>query len=166
MLEWQIKPLAKKSALTGRDIKPGDVVVCAVFVDEAGNLDRMDSHKDDFDDSKIRGRIIGRWERVVSEHPEADERAARRLALAGSEDFFVSLFDENPAVVAEEADVVKQMLALLLERKRILRPVGRASNGAQKYIQTSTKREFVVPQRELDEDLIIKIQTQLGSIII
>ena len=36
MLDWQIKPLAKKSALSEREIKPGDTVVCAVFINEAG----------------------------------------------------------------------------------------------------------------------------------
>ncbi len=166
MLEWQIKPLAKKSGLSDREIKPGDTVVCAVFVDELGNLDRLDAHKDDFDDSKLRGKVIGRWERVVSENPEADERAARKMALASSEDFFVSLFDEGSAVETDEVDVVKQMLALLLERKRILRPQGRASKGVQKYVQVSTKREFSVPQKNLNEELIVKIQNQLGSIII
>lgn len=166
MLEWQIKPLAKKSGLSDREIKPGDTVVCAVFVDELGNLDRLDAHKDDFDDSKLRGKVIGRWERVVSDNPEADERAARKMALASSEDFFVSLFDEGSAVETDEVDVVKQMLALLLERKRILRPQGRASKGVQKYVQVSTKREFSVPQKNLNEELIVKIQNQLGSIII
>ncbi len=158
--------MAKKSGLSDREIKPGDTVVCAVFVDELGNLDRLDAHKDDFDDSKLRGKVIGRWERVVSENPEADERAARKMALASSEDFFVSLFDEGSAVETDEVDVVKQMLALLLERKRILRPQGRASKGVQKYVQVSTKREFSVPQKNLNEELIVKIQNQLGSIII
>lgn len=166
MLDWQIKPLAKKSALSDRDISAGDTVVCAVFVNEFGMLDRLDFHKDEFDVSKISGKIIGKWERVVSEHPDADERTARRMSLESSEDFFVSLFDENSAVETDEADVVKQMLALLLERKRILRAVGRPIGGVQKYIQPSTKREFSVPQKNLDEDLVIKIQSQLGSIII
>ena len=166
MLDWQIKPLAKKSALSEREIAPGDTVVCAVFVNEFGMLDRLDFHKDEFDVSKVAGKIIGKWERVVSEHPEADERMARRMSLESSEDFFVSLFDENSAVETDEVDVVKQMLALLLERKRILRAVGRPVNNVQKYIQPSTKREFSVPQKNLDEDLVIKIQSQLGSIII
>lgn len=166
MLDWQIKPLAKKSALSEREIKPGDTVVCAVFINEAGELDRIDSHKDEFDDSKVSGKVIGKWERVVSAHPEEDERAARRMSLESSEDFFVSLFDENSAVQTEEIDVVKQMLALLLERKKILRPVGRPKGGIQKYVKPSTKREFDVPQKNLDEELVIKIQNQLGSIII
>lgn len=166
MLDWQIKPLSKKSAISGRDIVAGDTVVCAVFIDPTGNLDRLDCHADEFDSAKIGGKIIGRWERVVSAHPEEDERAARKMALSSSEDFFVSLFDEIVEVKTDEIEVVKQMLALLLERKRILRAVGRPSGGYQKYIQSSTKREFNVPQKNLDGELIIKIQNQLGSIII
>ena len=166
MLDWQIKPLTKKSFLSGREIKPGDTVVCAVFFNELGELDRIDSHKDEFDDSKVEGKVIGKWERVVGENPEADERAVRRMSLESSEDFFVSLFDSDSQVKADDVDVVKQMLALLLERKHILRPVGRPKGGVQKYVQPSTKREFLVPQKNLDETLVIKIQKQLGSIII
>lgn len=165
MLEWQIKPLAKKSA-GGSDIKPGDTVVCAVFVDSLGNLDRADFLKGEFDPSAIGGKIIGRWERVVGEDPDEGEKMARKMSLASSEDFFLSLFDDSSEVVAEEADIVKQMLALLLERKRVLRPLGRPSAGVQKYLHPATKREFDVPQRSLDENLIAKIQSQLGSIII
>ncbi len=165
MLEWQIKPLAKKSA-SGRDINPGDTVVCAVFIDELGNLDRADFLKDEFDKQQIAGKTIGRWERIASENPEEDERMARKMSLASSEDFFISLFDDSSQVETDQSDVVKQMLALLLERKRILRPMGRPSGDVQKYLHVSSKRVFDVPQKNLDEDLIIKIQSQLGSIII
>ncbi len=165
MLEWQIKPLAKKTA-SGRDIAAGDTVVCAVFIDELGNLDRMDFLKDEFDETLLTGKIIGRWERVVSANPDEDEKMARKMSLASSEDFFLSLFDEASSVQTDESDVVKQMLALLLERKRILRPQGRVSGGVQKYLHVATKRIFEVPQKNLDEELIVKIQSQLGSIII
>ncbi len=165
MLEWQIKPLAKKTA-SGRDIVAGDTVVCAVFIDELGNLDRIDFLKDEFDEALLTGKIIGRWERVVSANPDEDEKMARKMSLASSEDFFLSLFDETSSVQTDESDVVKQMLALLLERKRILRPQGRVSGGVQKYLHVATKRIFEVPQKNLDEELIVKIQSQLGSIII
>ena len=165
MLEWQIKPLAKKTP-DGKEIKAGDTVVCAVFIDELGNLDRVDYLKDEFDETALKGDIIGKWERVVSANPEEDERMARKMSLASSEDFFISLFDENSQIQTDETDVIKQMLALLLERKRILRPIGRASGNVQKYLHVATKRNFDVPQKNLDEELIIKIQSQLGSIII
>ena len=82
MLDWQIKTLAKKSAISGREIKPGDCVVCAVFVDELGNLDRIDVHKDEFDASKINGKVIGWWERVVSDAPDADEHLTSAYDIA------------------------------------------------------------------------------------
>ena len=53
MLEWQIKPLAKKTP-DGKEIKAGDTVVCAVFIDELGNLDRVDYLKDEFDETTRR----------------------------------------------------------------------------------------------------------------
>ena len=89
MLDWQIKTLAKKSAISGREIKPGDCVVCAVFVDELGNLDRIDVHKDEFDASKINGKVIGWWERVVSDAPDADEGAIYKLQQRTREQAFV-----------------------------------------------------------------------------
>ena len=105
---------------------------------------------------------------ILKVDPGAYRASVARLsmALSSSEDFFVSLFDESSGVTTDEADVVKQMLALLLERKRILRPVGRPKFGIQKYVLVSTKREFDVPQKNLDTDMIIKIQNQLGNIII
>lgn len=139
MLDWQIKPLSKKSAISGRDISAGDSVVCAVFVDGLGNLDRLDCHADEFDPSKIEGKIIGDGSAPSAKIPKRTRGAARRMALSSSEDFFVSLFDGS-GVRADESDVIKQMLALLLERKRILRPVGRPSGGTK-----STSRR---PQRE------------------
>ena len=70
MLDWQIKPLAKKSAL-GTDIKVGDIVVSAVYVDAAGNFDRADFVLSEFDESKIPGRVIGRWE---TKNPQLSRR--------------------------------------------------------------------------------------------
>ena len=143
----------------------GDRVVCAVFLDDAGNLDRVDILKDELEAFKLDKKILGKWEREVSANPEADERAARRMALAGSEDFFLSLFDDSSQIDADETDVIQQILALLLERKRILKPVGRPSGGVQKYVHCSTKNLLDVPQKELDADLVMKIKSQLDYLI-
>ena len=164
-MDWQIRPLARKSSLSGKSFTPGDRVVCAIFMDDAGNLDRVDILKDELEAFKLDKKILGKWEREVSANPEADERAARRMALAGSEDFFLSLFDESSQIDADEKDVIKQMLALLLERKRIIRPVGRPSGGIQKYVHCSTKRILEVPQNELDESLVMNIKSQLDYLI-
>ncbi len=166
MLEWQIKPLSKKSSKSGRDIKAGDTVVCAVFLDSMGNLERRDFLKDEFDESVLAAGFVGRWERVVGENPEEDERAARKIAMASTEDFFLSLCDENSPVEADEVDALKQILSLLLERKRILKPLGRPSGGVQKYLHPASGKVFDVPQKEPSEDMILKLGSQLGAIIV
>ena len=86
-------------------------------------------------------------------------------AIAGSEDFFISLYDDE-AVEVEQKDVLKQMLALLLERKRILRPKGRPEGGFQLYLHPSSKREFLVPQKELSEELVFNIQSQINAFLV
>lgn len=167
-MEWQIRSLSKKSSGNGEDIKAGDTVLCLVYIDEFGNLERKDFKKSEFDnENEILSEIkyLGKWERIVSENPDEDERQAKRIALASSEDFFISLYDEN-GVEAEEKEVIKQMLALFLERKRILKAIGRPEGGVQKYLHTQSKREFLVLQKSVDEDLIMKIQTQLGTLMI
>lgn len=164
-MDWQIKTLSKKSSQSGVDLKAGDVVVSIVFVNDLNELDRRDFLKTELDENPFDGKFVGKWERVVSENPEEDEREARRMAIAGSEDFFLSLYDDI-GVEVEQKDVLKQMLALLLERKRILRAKGRPQNGLQLYIHSSSKREFLVPQKELNEELISNIQTQINAFLI
>ncbi len=164
-MDWQIKTLSKKSSQSGVELKAGDVVVSVVFINELNELDRRDFLKSELEEKPFEGKFVGKWERVVSENPEADEREARRMAIAGSEDFFLSLYDDN-GVEVEQKDVLKQMLALLLERKRILKARGRPQNGLQLYIHSSSKREFLVPQKDLNEELISNIQTQINAFLI
>ncbi len=166
VMDWQIRPLSKKSSVSGADFSPGDRVICAIFEGEFGVLDREDFLKDELESFQFRGNILGKWERVVSENPEEDERAARRMALAGSEDFFLSLFDEASGVETEEKDLIKQMLSLLLERKRVLKARGRPAGGVQKYLHTASGRELDVPQKDLTQDLVLKIQQQLDSLML
>lgn len=165
MIDWQIKPLSKKSALSGKPLKAGDVVVCAVFSGQNGELERADILQDEFENAKFDKPLLGKWSRKVSENPDEDEKFAKKLALASSEDFFISLFDEGTEQSSEK-DILKMLLALLLERKRILRAQGRPIRNVQKYLHIQSKRVFDVPQPSIDAELIVKIQSQIDSIII
>ena len=164
-MDWQIKSLSKKSSVSGADLKPGDVVVSVLHQNEAGDLERSDFLKSELEQNPQPGKFLARWERVVSENPQEDERQARRLALTGSENFFISLFDDEGLDI-EHKDVLKQMLALLLERKRILKAKGRAQSGVQVYVHSASKREFEVRQCELNEELIFNIQSQIEAFIL
>jgi len=164
-MDWQIKPLSKKSSLSGTDLSVGDEVVSLVYIGENALIERIDILKSELENTPLPKNIIGRWERKVSENPDQDEKFARKLALASSEDLFLSLFD-NESVDAPQKDIIKMLLALQLERKRILKSVTHLQNGIQTYIHVSSKREFQVRQIDIDDTLIINIQSQLDTLII
>ncbi len=164
-MDWQIRSISKKSNLSGTELKEGDVVICAVFVDESSNLDRIDILKSEFNANNFPKKLLGMWERTLSNSEDYDEKLSKKLALASSEDFFLSLFDDNSSQL-EEKEILKMLLALLLERKRILRPLGRPKNDIQRYLHISSKKEFEISQQDLNEELILKIQSQISALII
>ncbi|MFI3290452.1 MAG: hypothetical protein R3Y46_01080 [Opitutales bacterium] len=165
VMDWQIRSISKKSDMSGTELREGDVVISAIFVDDGSNLDRIDVLKSEFDANNFPQKILGMWERTLSNGEDYDEKLSKKLALASSEDFFLSMFQENTTQV-QERDILKMLLALLLERKRVLRALGRPVRGVQKYLHIATKKEFEVEQLEISLELIIKIQSQLDALII
>jgi hypothetical protein len=170
-MEWQIRTLAHKSTLSGEPFAPGDRVASLIFTGaEAGELGRADLRLEEVEAFELPGNLIGRWTREVK-HPD-DEAAEARDRMASAEDFFHSLYAHEGGDAGEGGrdrevvDSLKHLLALLLERKRILRPVGpRRSTGEQVYRQTKSKREFSVPIVEISPQLMLKIEDSIGEIM-
>ena len=77
-MDWQIRPLARKSSLSGKSFTPGDRVVCAIFMDDAGNLDRVDILKDEleafnYEEYKKNGfkvKHLGDYDLTLEDKPE------------------------------------------------------------------------------------------------
>jgi hypothetical protein len=62
---------------------------------------------------------------------------------------------------------LKHLLALLLERKRILRAVGkRCRSGTQRYLHIASRAEYEVPVIEIDLALLTQIQSRLDALIV
>jgi hypothetical protein len=62
---------------------------------------------------------------------------------------------------------LQHLLALLLERKRILRSLGiRAKDGLQRYRHAKLDREFEVPVLEVDGKLMEKIMETMGDVFL
>jgi hypothetical protein len=167
-MEWQIKTIARKSKLSGAAFNPGDTVVCLVYKDaEAGELGRADLLPDELDGFDLPGEVLGRWKRVVKD-PD-DEALSARETMASAEDFFFSLYESEPdsPEARESADMLKHLLALMLERKRVLRPVGaRQSEGSQSYLHVKSKRSVEVPIANISTALMVKIETTIGDIML
>lgn len=165
-MDWQIKTIARKSSLSEDGFEPGDEVVCLIFMDDAaGELGRADLFEREVDAFELPGELLGRWTRIIKEPDEEKMNAGD--VMASAEDFFMSLFDNAQASAIDEANILKHLLALMLERKRILRAVGpRATEGVQRYLHVKQKKEFEVPVVEISPELILKIQDTLGDIIL
>lgn len=165
-MDWQIKTLSRKSTLSGESFEPGDRAVSLVYVDdEAGDLGRADLHDNELDQLQLPGQVLGRWTWVMKDPEEGATNAADTVASA--EDFFFSLFENEAGDEQDRSDALKHLLALMLERKRVLRPVGtRQTSGTQIYRHVKTKQELNVPIAEISRELMFKIEDTLGDIIL
>lgn len=165
-MEWQIKTIARKSSLSGEPFVPGDRVVCLIYMDdEAGELARADLKPEEIETFEIPGEVLGRWSRIVKD--PADDSANARQMMESAEDFFFSLFENEEPEAREESDMLKHLLSLTLERKRVLRVASaRQTEGEQKYIHVKSKREVVVPIVDISTELMLKIEDTIGDIFL
>ena len=79
--------------------------------------------------------------------------------MASAEDFFFSLYENEQPEAEEESDMLKHLLSLMLERKRVLRAVGERQNkDEQRYLHVKTKRDLTVPIVDISTELMLKIE--------
>ncbi len=166
-MDWQIKPLAHTSALSGEPLAVGERVECFIFLTEENGLTRADIRASETERFPRPESVLGRWQRVVKDRGE-EEREAREQSLATAEDIFFSLFEQEDgdADTVSEREALKQVLALMLERKRILRSQGRVEDGMQAYLHVRSKREVSVPMHELEPQQLLGLEEKLSAIVI
>ena len=164
-MEWHIKTIAQKSSLSGEWFNSGDHVISLIYKDkQEGELVRLDLRPEEIEKFEIPGEVLGRWARIIT-NPE-DEIPNSRETIASAEDFFFSLFEGEKKEPNEESDMLKHLLSLMLERKRVLRPIGdRKKSGEQCYRRIKTNNEINVPICNISTDLMTKIEDTIGDII-
>lgn len=141
---------------SGAPFSDGDTVVCFVFKNKEGILERFDVLDENTKDFHYEGTLVGFWKRIFTSN--ADAVLETKQKLASQEDFFVSLFDSP---MTDDGEILKQLLALFFERKRILKPVGSLNKGFQRFSHVKTKREFLVKIQEFEPETL----SRLGSLI-
>ncbi len=162
-MEWQVKPLAHLCAASGQELKVGDAVVCLVYKPLGGNIERCDvltAHAKDF---KPKGILLGKWTREVKERGE-EEKEQRAQLLASREEFFLSLYEDNADPSGDRA-ILKHILAMLLERKRILRAHGPATEGNLPYLHATTKQVYLVPALDLQPGHLLQVGASLDLLV-
>jgi len=88
----------------------------------------------------------------------------RALKLT-AETLFLTLVDPSTEPTPETERLVR-FLALLLERKRLLRPKGRSADGTKDvYEHAKTKQLHEVPAIELSSEFFIAVREQLSVLV-
>jgi hypothetical protein len=161
--DWQFKPISRHCAVTNTPLRIGDRVVCVVFKPQGADIERADILADNIAQFATNGIELGRWNREVKSRSE-EEREARIQLLATREEFFISLFSDPQDPSGDKA-VLKQLTALILERKRILRPLGKPAGGVQRYLHVRTRDEYDVPADDLSPEKIARVQNALEVLV-
>lgn len=155
-MDWSIKSLSRASFVSGQAFTPGEKVTCVIFRGPEG-VQRADLTETEAREWQPPGEVLGRWSRKAEDESAA---AKRRLALASAEEVFLA-FIQEPGGAGPDKDVLLQLLALMIERKRLLRPQGRPADGRQRYWHPRLQQEFSVPHQELTVERLAAFQEQL-----
>ncbi len=162
-MDWQVKPIAHICASSGKELHVGDTVVCIVYKPLGGNVERVDVLKEHVSTYVPNGLLLGRWTREVKERGE-EEQAHRAQLLASREEFFLSLYDDAQDPSGDKA-VLKHILAMLLERKRIVKASGPAKDGVIPYQHAATKLIYDVPAMDLQPNHIQQVNSALELLV-
>ena len=138
-------------------------MTCVVFKPLGGNIERCDVLRDQATSFKPEGILLGRWTREVKERGE-EEQAHRAQLLASREEFFLSLYEDD-ADPSGDKGVLKHILAMLLERKRIIKQVGVADQGLMTYLHAASKQTYLVPVLDLQPAHILQVGTSLDLLV-
>lgn len=162
-LEMNLQPLAKTCFVSGEPFVDGARVES--FLVRGANMEiiRYDVLESKAADFKTDGFIACRWVQPYKPR-KAGENQDRALKLT-AESLFVTLADPATEPTPENTRLL-QFLALMLERKKILRPRGKSADGARsRYEHAKTKQMFEVPFGELTPEFFVAVQEQLSVLV-
>ncbi|MBI5691171.1 MAG: hypothetical protein HZC55_13880 [Verrucomicrobia bacterium] len=163
-MELQLQPLATTCFVSGEPFGEGDRVTShLVRVGAALEIVRYDVLERHATGFSPEGFVACRWVQAYKPR-RAGENPDRALKLT-AESLFVTLADPTTEPTPENTRLV-QFLALMLERKKILRPRGKSVDGQRvRYEHAKSKAMFEVPAGELTPEFFVAVQEQLSVLV-
>jgi hypothetical protein len=162
-MELHLQPLAPACVVSGEPFVEGARV--ASFLVRATTMEvvRYDLLEAQSANFAPEGFVACRWVHVFKPR-KAGDNAERDLKLT-AENLFVTLADPLTEPTPESTRLL-QFLALMLERKKILRPKGKSADRERNvYEHAKTKQLFEVPVGELTPEFFVAVQEQLSVLV-
>ncbi len=159
-----LQPLAATCFVTGEPFVEG-ARVASHLVRAGASLEivRYDVLEAQAAEFNPEGFVACRWVQAYKPR-RAGENPERALKLT-AENLFVALVDPATEPTPENTRLV-QFLALMLERKKLLRPRGPSADGRwTRYEHAKSKAIFEVPIGELTSEFFVAVQAQLSVLV-
>jgi hypothetical protein len=162
-MELQIQPLASACFVSGEPFVEGNRVASFLVRTGAVEIVRYDLLESRAADFTPAGQVACRWVKAYKPR-RGDENNDRALKLT-AENLFFTLADPTTEPSAENTRLV-QFLALMLERKKVLRPRGVTADGQRnRYEHAKTKQIVEVPAGDLTPEFFVAVQEQLTVLV-
>ncbi len=162
-MELNLQPRAPSCFVSGQPFREGDRVASLLVRPESGGIVRYDALEANAGALAPEGFVACRWVQVFRVQ-RADENKDRTLKLT-AETLFLTLADPSTESTPE-SDRLVRFLALLLERKRLLRPRGKTADGSRElYEHARTKQMYEVPAMDLGAEFFSAVREQLSVLV-
>lgn len=163
-MEMYLQPMAHTCFLTGQPFAEGQRVLSHLVRNETtGEVMRYDLLETAAQEFNAPGFVACRWRHLFKPR-KPGENPERELKLT-AETLFLTLADPASEVTDDNTRLV-QFLALMLERKKLIRPKGRNADGTRNvYEHAKTKQLYEVPVGELTPEFFIAVQEQLSVLV-
>ena len=162
-MELNLHPIAIKCFVSGRDFAENDRIACYLAREASGEVIRRDLLE--LEDGRFMppAFIYCRWV-VAFKQRKAGENPALTLKLT-ADNLFLTLADPTNEPNATNTPLL-QFLALMLERKKLIKPRGISEDGQRQiYEHMATHQLYEVPLGDLNADFFQKIQEHLGVLV-
>ncbi len=162
-MDLPLHPLALNCCVSGRAFAEGDRVVSYLVRESDGVVARRDLLEAEDGRMMPPAFVFCRW--VTLFKPRTAEENPDRMLKLTAENLFLTLAD--PGAERSEANTpLLQFLALMLERKRLIKPRGRTADGARViYEHMASHQLYEVPAGTLDDAFFVRIQEHLGVLV-
>jgi len=170
-MELNLHPIATKCGVSGREFQEHDRVVSYLVREADGTVARRDLLENEDGKMMPPAFVYCRWV-VAFKQRKAGENPALTLKLT-AENLFLTLAlpaDSDPDTLNGQSSALNtpllQFLALMLERKRLIKPRGFTADGARQIFEhMGTHQLYEVPVGDLNAEFFQKIQEHLGVLV-
>ena len=158
--DWEIKSRGDRCSVTGRAFEDGEFFYTLLFRERGGGFRREDFSGEAWKQRDIKKPPFSFWKSKFEVPPANPEPLAKQTA----EDLLRHFLQEPGDGHAR----VRYILALMLERKRILKPIETKEVDGERlliYEHRATGEVFVIPDPILRLDQIEEVQMEVAGLL-